>query len=393
MMRITKFMIILFLVYIGILIQDADLQVFAEQQVKTISAPSESYADDFQQYVQGEVLIKVHSDVSIDKIEALNNAYGMTILEKNTDLNMYRMKVLKSVENSVSYAESQPFIEYASPNYVLAEVGGEAVTLMNLESVIGQLPPLFRRQYATYETKKLFLITTIDSKIFANAAREEDLEKVPEVRAQIDAAVEKTLAQAYQRKIVENVSASEAELMDYYNDHVEDFQRPEQIRARQIVTKTEEEARYLSEKIKAGADFDKIARESSKHSTRKNGGDLGWISRGRMGPAFDKSAFALEKGEISNVVKTRFGYSLIKVEDRKEPEQLSFEEARERLVPKVNTEKQKKIISDKKQELRNKYGVIMHDDVLSKVKVQNTGDIQLNEIMQKLQNMIKMPRK
>jgi parvulin-like peptidyl-prolyl isomerase len=91
----------------------------------------------------------------------------------------------------------------------------------------------------------------------------------------------------------------------------------EQVHARHILVATEEEARQVLERLKAGEDFAQLARELSRDTaSAKNGGDLGWIGRGMTVEPFEKAAFALEVGRWSEPVQTQFGFHIIQVLER-----------------------------------------------------------------------------
>jgi len=87
---------------------------------------------------------------------------------------------------------------------------------------------------------------------------------------------------------------------------------PNKVHCAHILVKTEKEANAILERLKIGEKFAKVAKEVSLCSSGKSGGDLGTFSRGKMVKEFEKAAFALQKGQISPIVKTKFGYHIIR---------------------------------------------------------------------------------
>jgi len=124
------------------------------------------------------------------------------------------------------------------------------------------------------------------------------------------------------------VTPSDAEVQAYYDAHLEEYRRPEEVRARLILfklapdaadaekTKARQQADAVLAQAKGGADFADLAKQHSQDSTASNGGDLGKFGRGLMAPAFETAAFALEPGQISEVVETPFGLHIIKLEEK-----------------------------------------------------------------------------
>jgi hypothetical protein len=117
-----------------------------------------------------------------------------------------------------------------------------------------------------------------------------------------------------------------AEIERAYNNSVEQYSTPEQVRASHILLKTEgkddatvkAKAEQLLKQAKAGADFADLAKKNSEdEASAKNGGDLDYFGRGRMVPEFDQAAFAMQTGQISDLVKTQYGYHIIKLTDKK----------------------------------------------------------------------------
>ncbi|OCL26331.1 peptidylprolyl isomerase [Orenia metallireducens] len=147
---------------------------------------------------------------------------------------------------------------------------------------------------------------------------------------------DEVLIQKLQQQVVDDVVITEEEIEAYYEKNKSKFKRPAQIKARHILIKTDkksdeeakDKAQKVLNKLKDGADFAKLAKEYSEGPSAKNGGDLGYFRKGQMVPEFEQAAFDLEVGELSELVKTEFGYHIIKVENRKEAGTISLEEAK-----------------------------------------------------------------
>ena len=112
----------------------------------------------------------------------------------------------------------------------------------------------------------------------------------------------------------------------YYNGNIAQYQTPEQVRASHILLNTagkdeaavRKQAEDILQQVKAGADFAELAKKFSEDEGSKvNGGDLDYFTRGRMVPEFETAAFALEPGQVSDIVKSQFGFHIIKVVDKK----------------------------------------------------------------------------
>jgi peptidyl-prolyl cis-trans isomerase D len=117
-----------------------------------------------------------------------------------------------------------------------------------------------------------------------------------------------------------------ADVQRFYNDNIQQYQTPEQVRASHILLNTagkdeatvKKQADDLLAKVKAGADFAALAKQYSEDTASKvNGGDLDFFSRGRMVPEFEDAAFKLEPGQVSDVVKSQFGFHIIKVTEKR----------------------------------------------------------------------------
>jgi peptidyl-prolyl cis-trans isomerase D len=134
---------------------------------------------------------------------------------------------------------------------------------------------------------------------------------------------------------------AEEELKRYYARNRANYQFPERVRTRHILfmtmEKSEEETKELEAKaqevlkqIQDGADFAELAKEHSDDpASGENGGDLGWVTRGQMDPEFEKGTFALEAGETSDLVKSTFGYHIIRADEKEDPRTRPFAEVQD----------------------------------------------------------------
>ena len=159
------------------------------------------------------------------------------------------------------------------------------------------------------------------------------------------------------------ISISDEELLEYYNENKESFLEPEQVHARHILVETEEEANNLLLQLKEGlTDFAELAKEKSIGPSAPSGGDLGFFSRGQMVKEFEDTAFSLEPGEISDVVQTQFGYHIIKCEEKKEEYSPAFEEAKERISNTLRYQKENEAISTFISKLKEEAVIVYNYD-------------------------------
>ena len=153
----------------------------------------------------------------------------------------------------------------------------------------------------------------------------------------------------------DEVEPTEAEVEDFYRLHQEDYEEPKKVRARHILFPIDQKAntakiQEISEKAnkvltmaREGEDFSELARKYSTDSTAARGGDLGYFSRNDMVKPFADAAFSMEKGEISDLVRTRFGLHIIKVEDIKEETVKPLSEVKEAVLQSVKKERGREI--------------------------------------------------
>ncbi len=158
-------------------------------------------------------------------------------------------------------------------------------------------------------------------------------------------------------KLAANTTVTDPDLQAYYDQHREEFRVPDQVKVAHILIKTplpapgakEDEkaiadarakAEDVLKQVKAGGDFAKLAEKySDDPGSAKSGGELGWIGRGRTVPEFEKAAFSLAKGQTSDLVKSSYGFHIIRVEDKQEAHLKTLAEVKSEIEEKVKQEK------------------------------------------------------
>ena len=163
---------------------------------------------------------------------------------------------------------------------------------------------------------------------------------VDALKAQIRRGV---IIQQYVNKyFYQKVEVSPEDTKEYYDGHRDLFKQPEQVRASHILIKVDPQAKTsekvaarkkikeIEMKIKKGENFNTLASKLSEGPSSAKGGDLGYFKRGQMVPSFDKAAFGLKPGEVSDIVETMFGYHLIKVTDKKAEFTVAYEQVKEK---------------------------------------------------------------
>ncbi|MBW1708456.1 MAG: peptidylprolyl isomerase [Deltaproteobacteria bacterium] len=169
-----------------------------------------------------------------------------------------------------------------------------------------------------------------------------------------------------EKQFAQKTTITEKEIKAYYDEHLDSFKQPEQVRASHILIKVDSQAdkalktkaRKKIEKIKQrlskGEDFAALAKEFSDCPSADKGGDLGYFKRGQMVKPFEEAAFLLKPDKISDIVETGFGYHLIKVTDKKAEKITGYENAKSKISPYLKQNKIQKEIRLYAEELKEK---------------------------------------
>lgn len=213
------------------------------------------------------------------------------------------------------------------PSTVLAKIDGDTITAgdvevasEDLEQSMSSMTEPQRRDYA--------LNYLIDLKLAAKAAEKDKLGEGEAFQKRLTYLKERALMEELLQKEAK-AAVTEERLRKLYDETAKNLKPEEEVRARHILVKTEDEAKKVEERLAKGEDFAKVANEVSTDSgSGKQGGDLGFFGRGQMVPAFEEAAFKLEPGKVSAPVKSQFGFHIIKLEEKRTRPVPPFEQVR-----------------------------------------------------------------
>ncbi len=240
---------------------------------------------------------------------------------------------------------------------ILATVGGAAITDDDVNEFLAGLGPR-GQSYNNPEGRKIVLEQLISSRLILLDAKRNLLEAEPAFKAQLSKMKDSLLASYATEKVISAVSVTEAEAKEYYDKNSEQFAIGETVNASHILVDTEETALELLGKIKSGElSFEDAAAQYSSCPSKANGGNLGDFGKGQMVPEFDTAVFAMQEGEISEPVKTQFGYHLIKLISKSEGGVTPFAEISEDIKEALLAEKRRKAYESKVNQLKILYPV------------------------------------
>jgi len=186
-------------------------------------------------------------------------------------------------------------------------------------------------QAASPEAKREHLISYLaDIIMVTQAADKKNLADNPDFKRRL-AFLRNKLLMGFQLQQEAKTALTDEALRQTYDEAVKSMSGQEEVRARHILVESEDEAKAILEQLKGGADFATVAKEKSKDPGAAEGGDLGYFTKDQMVPEFADVAFKMYPGQLSNPVKTQFGWHVIKVEDKRTRQPPEFEKVKDQI--------------------------------------------------------------
>ena len=292
-----------------------------------------------------------------------------------------------------------PIAPSGPPAQVVAKVNGKEITRRELDFAVngmaqGRIPPNrhaeFRRdvlnslidQELVYQKAVASKVDVTPAEISASIAKvrqnfptqkafEDELAKDGMTMASVESMFRHNMIidKYIKNNVVENVKVTREDEAKFYQENLDKMKHPEQVRASHILLRAEKsapadqktaqkkKAEEALTKARSGSDFASLAKEYSQDpGSAERGGDLGYFERGKMVPAFDKAAFSLKAGAISDIVETDFGYHIIKVTDHRAAGLTPIDDVRQRINEYLANEKVKgevqKLTADLRKQAR-----------------------------------------
>ncbi|MBQ4472381.1 MAG: peptidylprolyl isomerase [Alphaproteobacteria bacterium] len=207
----------------------------------------------------------------------------------------------------------------------VAFVNGEPITMTEIREMVADMP-----QLAELPFEKIYpnlIDMQINNRVVMQGAHAAGVADRPAIKKALRMAEEQIVGQTYLDELLAD-KVTEEEIQALYDEEVKNFRREEEIHARHILVKTEKEAKDLLVQLKAGADFAELADKKSLDENT-SGGDLGYFTKGMMIPEFGDIVFDMKKGQLSNPIKTPFGWHVVLIEDKRLANPPSLEETRD----------------------------------------------------------------
>ncbi len=261
----------------------------------------------------------------------------------------------------------------------VARVGSYSITADDIQARLSETPAAYRQYAVSADGRRQFLNLLIREKILLAEAKTLGIPQDPVYRQAVAAFkanwkrrlqdYEDTLQveSALRRLRTKDLAATDTEVDTYYNDHRAEYDKPIEISVSHILLSSEQDAQTALERIRQGEPFERVAKEMSKDpGTAIRGGKLAPLRRGALVPEFEDAAFKLKVGEVSGIVKTQFGFHIIRKLGEKQVPARSAADAKDEIRAKLEREKFDQWVAVKQALL----GVTVDEQAMSRLSLE-----------------------
>jgi peptidyl-prolyl cis-trans isomerase C len=259
---------------------------------------------------------------------------------------------------AVVLAGSASLVFAADKGQVLAKIGNQTLTESDLKEMTSAMPGSFTAVSTTPEGRQKLLDYLINVYVMAAEAEKEGMDKSPEVQRMLQLNKKDLLARLYFDKATKSMHApTEADAKAYYDKHKAQFVTPESVHLHHILVKTKKEAEDVLAKLKSGEKFADLAAKVSICPSKAQGGDLGWLPKGKLVKPIEEVAFTMKPGVPVGPVKSKFGYHVLLLDAKRPAHENSFDSVKNYILQELAVQKQQHEYEDLAKTLRKKYNV------------------------------------
>jgi peptidyl-prolyl cis-trans isomerase C len=259
-----------------------------------------------------------------------------------------RLFAISIVAVCVFFVTSRSCYPAGPEDLVLATVNNVPIYRSELDRLAQEYKKKSRKQEVSYEEKKQLLKNLIGRCLLSQHDRVCAYRKDPVIAKKVKAFEDDlVIARFLEVEIGSRIEVSEDELKRHYQENRKRFFAPPKVKASHILLRTEDEAEEVLVKLRGGEEFERLAKAYSIDLPMAlEGGSMGIIEKGRTLPALESAVFALKKNEISDVVKTEFGYHIIRVDEIISGGVKSYEEVKDGIKAALMQEKESKALTE-----------------------------------------------
>jgi peptidyl-prolyl cis-trans isomerase C len=255
----------------------------------------------------------------------------------------------------------------AAQEKVLAKIGDQTVTEKDLNETVASFPDKF---YETPEGQSKALDYLINIHVMAAEAQKQGLDKEPDVQRLLTYTTKEMLARVYLDKLTKNLpNPTDADAKTYYDKNKAQFVIPESVLLRHILVKSEKEAKEAIDRLKKGEKFPDLAAQISMCPSRAKGGSLDWMPKGTLVKEIEDEAFGMKNGQMTGPIKSRFGYHVLLLEDKRPPQETSFDQVKDSIIERLKFEAQQEQYEKIAGDLRKKMNVQVAQPAAEKATV------------------------
>ena len=239
----------------------------------------------------------------------------------------------------------------AQDDPVVARVNGTEIRQSDL-AVIDEDVGAQQTAQMDAAAKRDYLVSLLSDMILvAQAAEAKKVQDGADFKRRLALARTKLLMEQY-LQAESKAAVTDAAMRKVYDEAIGQMKKEPEVRARHILVETEDEAKAIVAELKKGSDFAELAKSKSKDPGSAEGGDLGYFTKDQMVPEFSEVAFKLDKGALSDPVKSQFGWHVIKVEDKRERQPPEFDKVKDQLETFITRRSQVELITKLRTEAK-----------------------------------------